>query len=111
MPVTPQRLDRVVFHKLKGLSNLDINFDDKNVTGIFGVNGSGKSTVLHAISCFYKGHSRGAETNYFTRFFKRVDGAKWVGSKMTAYMTIAGNSRPVEYKKAADRWTPRIDHL
>ena len=25
MPVTPQKLDRVVFHQLKGLMNLDIS--------------------------------------------------------------------------------------
>jgi ABC-type lipoprotein export system ATPase subunit len=109
MPVIPQRLDRVVFHQLKGLNNLDISFDDKNVTGIFGVNGCGKSTILHALACFYKGQTPGAETNYFTRFFKRVDGAKWARSRMTAYMAIAGDNRHVEYRKAADRWTPRID--
>lgn len=109
MPVTPQRLDRVVFHQLKGLMNLDISFGDKNVTGIFGVNGCGKSTILHAIACFYKASSSYAETNYFTRFFKRVDGARWVGSKMVAYMTINNQEKHIEYKKAADRWTPRID--
>lgn len=109
MPVTPQRLDRVVFHQLKGLINLDISFGDKNVTGIFGVNGCGKSTILHAIACFYKASLPHAETNYFTRFFKRVDGARWVGSKMVAYMTINNHEKHIEYKKAADRWTPRID--
>lgn len=109
MQVRPQRLNRVVFHQLKGLCNLDISFDDKNVTGIFGVNGCGKSTILHAIACFYKADSRGAETNYFTRFFKRVGGARWVGSKMTAYMTVDNHPRQIEFKKASDRWTPRID--
>jgi len=109
MPVTPQKLDRVVFHQLKGLMNLDISFDDKNVTGIFGVNGCGKSIILHAIACFYKASSANAETNYFTRFFKRVDGTRWIGSRMVAYMTINNQPRQIEYKKAADRWTPRID--
>lgn len=109
MPIIQQRLDRIYFHQLKGLVNLDISFDGNNVTGIFGVNGCGKSTILHAIACFYKASSKNVETNYFTRLFKLVDGKKWVGSKMVAYMTINNQEKKVEYKKATDRWTPRID--
>ena len=61
-----QKITSLHIDKLKGLENLDISFEDKNVTAIFGANGCGKSTILHALACIYKGISQGAETNYFT---------------------------------------------
>ena len=45
-----QTLDSVTFHKLKHLRDLEIDFTGRNVTGIFGVNGSGKSSILHALA-------------------------------------------------------------
>ena len=54
MPVTPQSLDKVSFTRLKGLHNVEISFVDKPVTAIFGVNGCGKTTVLHALACLYR---------------------------------------------------------
>ena len=104
-----QRLSSLHIDRLKGLEDLEISFEDKNVTAIFGVNGCGKSTILHALACFYKGVSRGSETNYFTRFFKRVGAAAWAGSHLTANFIIDGNPTPIIYEKSADRWKPRID--
>ena len=42
MPVRnrPQKLKKILFSKLKNLENLEISFDDKQITGIFGTNGS-----------------------------------------------------------------------
>ena len=71
------------FHKLKHLRDLEIDFTGRNVTGTFGVNGSGKSSILHALACFYRSLNPGSETNYFTRFFKRVNAEAWVDSAMT----------------------------
>ena len=51
MPVIPQSLDKVFFNRLKGLHNVEISFGEKPVTAIFGVNGCGKSTILHALAC------------------------------------------------------------
>ena len=107
--IMSQKITSLHIDKLKGLENLDISFEDKNVTAIFGANGCGKSTILHALACIYKGISRGAETNYFTRFFKRIGTAKWAGSHMTAHMLIDEHTKAIVYKKSADRWTPRID--
>ena len=104
-----QKITSLHIDKLKGLENLDISFEDKNVTAIFGANGCGKSTILHTLACIYKGISQGAETNYFTRFFKRIGTAKWAGSHMTAHMLIDEHTKAIVYKKSADRWTPRID--
>ena len=52
--VIKQSIDRVYFTQLKGLKNLSIDFGDKNVTAIFGINGCGKSTILHALACLYQ---------------------------------------------------------
>lgn len=109
MPVTPQSLDKVSFTRLKGLHNVEISFVDKPVTAIFGVNGCGKTTVLHALACLYRPASSIGEKNYFTRFFKRENGVLWTGSKLRAYFTIKNHSSFREYGKAGDRWTPRIE--
>ena len=109
MPVICQTLEKVYFTQLKGLHNVEISFADKPVTAIFGVNGCGKSTILHALACLYKPDSAIGEKNYFTRFFKRENGVSWTGSKIHAYFTIRGHSSFREYGKAGDRWTPRIE--
>lgn len=103
------KITSLYIEKLKGLENLTISFQNKNVTAIFGENGCGKSTILHALACFYKGRTAGAETNYFTRFFKKVGTAAWAGSSMTATFEVDGNSKNIKYEKAADRWKPRIE--
>ena len=108
-PVIKQSLDRVKFTKLKGLKNLDINLGDKKVTAIFGVNGCGKSTILHALACLYRPCSDIGEKNYFTRFFKKENRVTWVGSELYADFTIDGVVRNNhKYAKNGDRWSPRI---
>ena len=106
---TRQRIDSLHIDKLKGLEELDISFEDKNITAIFGENGCGKSTILHALACFYHAEDDDVETNYFTRFFKKVGGSAWTGSKMEAIFTVEGTSLHITYEKAADRWKPRIN--
>ena len=56
MPVhnRPQELKQIHFTRLKNLVNLTISFQGSPITGIFGTNGSGKSTILHALACIYK---------------------------------------------------------
>lgn len=105
-----QRLDSVTFHQLKHLRDLEINFNGRNVTGIFGVNGCGKSSILHALACFYRSLNIGSESNYFTRFFKRVGTEAWENSNMTAIFTINGSSKTIIYKKGTDRWVPRMEN-
>lgn len=108
--VIDQQLKSVTFHNLKHLRDMEIDFRDKNVTGLFGVNGCGKSSVLHALACFYRSLNSGSESNYFTRFFKRVGTEAWTDSKMTAQFTIKGADRTVIYKKGSDRWVPRMEN-
>ena len=45
-----QKLSEIHFEQLKGLKNVTFSLGEKNVTGIFGPNGCGKSTILHVSS-------------------------------------------------------------
>lgn len=105
-----QSIDSVTFHKLKHLCELEMDFSGKNVTGIFGVNGCGKSSILHAMDCFYRSLNKGSESNYFTRFFIRVNAESWIDSKMTVKFSINGVNKTLVYRKGADRWIPRIEN-
>lgn len=108
MKCVDQFLDRVHFYKLKGLNGLNISFGDKRVTAIFGVNGCGKSTILHALACLYRPCTSLGEKNYFTRFFKRENIVTWADSNLVADFTIEGKGKSIKYEKG-ERWTPRMN--
>ena len=64
MPTFALRTHKLAIERLKGIRGLDeISFEDKPLTGIFGPNGIGKSTVLHALAAAYR-TPKGAESNY-----------------------------------------------
>lgn len=73
-------LDSVHFNKLKGLNNVNIKFSD-TLTAIMGVNGSGKTTVIHALACLYQPDGNG-ENHKFPEFFVPNTDALWKGSKL-----------------------------
>ncbi|NYA15562.1 AAA family ATPase [Serratia fonticola] len=81
------RLKEIQIQSLKGISDCTITFiADKKVTAIMGMNGSGKSTIIHALACCYK--PRGAtskENNRFSDFFTPHDDNNWRDSGFTAH--------------------------
>lgn len=68
------RLKEIQIQSLKGISNCTINFPaDKKVTAIMGMNGSGKSTIIHALACCYKPRTATSkENNRFSDFLLRM---------------------------------------
>lgn len=91
---------------------MDISFEDKQITGIFGTNGSGKSTVLHALACLYQPVDDSTRRDFkFPQFFIPTTLDLWNGSKFNIeYEIIEGNTystKTKEYKKDIDRWSPR----
>lgn len=46
-----QVLKSLKINSLRGIKDLDISFEGNPVTGIFGLNGSGKTTILQTIMC------------------------------------------------------------
>lgn len=108
----PQKLKKIKFSKLKNLENLEISFEDKYITGIFGTNGSGKSTVLHVLACLYQPVKDSSRKDFkFPHFFIPTTLDLWNGSQFTVeYEMINGNAMALdakEYRKNRDRWSPR----
>lgn len=114
MPIRnrPQRLQKIQFRKLKNLENLVISLENKRITGIFGTNGSGKSTVLHALACLYQPVANSTRKNFkFPNFFIPTTLDLWNGSQFSIeYEMINGTEMVLErkeYAKNRDRWSPR----
>jgi hypothetical protein len=98
--------------KLKGVRDLqEITLDHKPVTGIFGPNGVGKSTILHALAAAYAPPGNG-RLHEFKDFFPKLTNDVWDGSHFTIEHEIRTSaSQGIEttiYRKGAvtTRWTP-----
>lgn len=106
-------LKSVFFNRLKGLKNANIIFSD-TLTAIMGVNGSGKTTVIHALACLYQPDGSG-ENHRFPEFFVPNTDALWNGSKLNVVNEITDSTgkqivQPSkEYSKTFDRWCPRYN--
>ncbi|MBP1544501.1 MAG: AAA family ATPase [Oscillospiraceae bacterium] len=106
-------LKSVYFKELKGLKETSINFSN-TLTAIMGVNGSGKTTVIHALACAYQPPVNGhGENHRFSDFFVPNTDALWKGSEFhivnerkdkKSSSTISYSRK---YEKAFDRWAPR----
>lgn len=110
----PQRIEYIEFDSLKGLHNVRIDLSGKDVTAILGENGIGKTTILQALACSFRGVASNEHTYKFVEFFKRVDGFRWLGSKFRIGISEKKGpadlvSREIIYSKAKDRWNPRKD--
>lgn len=107
-----QRLKSLSITGLRRLKNLNISFEDKDVTGIFGVNGCGKTTLLYALLCLYNQKNPAAQFN-FGNFFKKCSPTEFDDTEIIADVSYRINrdihDTNVTYKKSAgsDRWTPK----
>lgn len=108
-----QYLSTIHIDKLKGLSNVDVSFAGSRVTGLFGVNGCGKSTILHALACVYQ-PPEGSNNKGFTfpNFFPPTTLGTWSGSKfhiISSHKDGVSEYSNVKYKfeKQHDRWAMR----
>lgn len=105
------RLKSVIFKNLKGLKNAQFVFE-RPLTAIMGVNGSGKTTVIHALACAYQPPEGGKGENHkFSDFFVPNTDALWQGSefyivneRIEKDKTTILSSR--KYGKPFDRWNP-----
>lgn len=116
MPITQQVIHKLSFEKLKGISSLDeVSFDEKPLTAILGPNGCGKSTILHALACCYKPLDDTGQQNWrFRDFFTPTTDATWAGSSLDMVHSYRDGKTEIsnvktEYRKNADRWSPRYD--
>lgn len=100
-----QKLLNIHIEKPKGLKNLDILIE-KNLTAIMGVNGAGKSTVLHALACMYLPNGNG--TYYpFSFFFTPTPDSIWNGSRLSiTYFDENKQDTFTRVYKKESSWTP-----
>lgn len=110
------QIEYIYFKKLKGLHNVQIDFENP-LTAIMGVNGAGKTTVIHALACVYRPDENGkGEDHHFPEFFVPNTDALWSGSEFLVANKMEKKKQtweklPVrEYSKASDRWKPRYDN-
>ncbi|HDV8231591.1 MULTISPECIES: AAA family ATPase [Enterobacter cloacae complex] len=117
------RIKSINIEKLKGINNCPISFpEDKSVTAIMGINGSGKSTILHALSCVFKPLEKSSkENNRFSDFFTPHNENNWQDSKFSVVFrageikynggTVSFEGIAIDDKKDIiygkdKRWTP-----
>lgn len=107
-----QRLKSISITGLRRLKNLNISFEDKDVTGIFGVNGCGKTTLLYVLLCLYNQKNPALQFN-FGNFFKKCSPNEFDDTEIIADVNYRigkdTHDANVTYKKSAgsDRWTPK----
>lgn len=104
----------IKIEKLKNLDDICLNFDKKRMTAIMGINGSGKTTVLHALACCYKPQTENGENYKFSSYFTPSNYATWKDSSFVLdyKQSIAGKEElnsQTKYAKSSDRWSPRYD--
>ncbi|MEG5058561.1 AAA family ATPase [Microcoleus sp. A2-C5] len=111
MTISQQRLHKLEITKLKNVKDLCISFESKNLTGILGPNGYGKSTILHALACCFQPPNERQEDYKFSNFFLPSSDALWEGSELKIVHTYRQSSQLHEnveqaYGKSSDRWKP-----
>lgn len=113
MPISQQVLKSISITKLKNLRNVEINFQGSPLVAIMGVNGVGKSTILHALACCYKPNENPRKDYKFSEFFLPNTYALWDDSKFSITYSYRDGARFTEnaekvYQKEK-RWTPKYD--
>jgi ABC-type transport system involved in cytochrome c biogenesis ATPase subunit len=111
---TCNRTHKIAIERLKGIRSLDeVSFEDNPITGIFGPNGNGKSTVLHALAAAYRAPAHASSRNY-REFFPKLDHDVWNGTRFTVTHsgTLSGSgtftNAEEHYSKGTitTRWKP-----
>lgn len=111
MSVSQQRINSIKIQKLKNIQNLEMDFSEGPLIAIMGVNGSGKSTILHALACCYKPDKVERKDYKFSDFFLPNTYALWNDSRFTIKYSYRDGEKQYEdmeriYQKQ-ERWTPR----
>jgi AAA15 family ATPase/GTPase len=115
MAISNQKINYISIKKLKNINNLEaLPLNEKHLTAILGVNGCGKSTILHALACCYKPTETSTATKHiFSHWFTPTTDATWMGSELTLNHEWKNGKNDFcenqTFTKQVDRWTPRYD--
>lgn len=114
MDISNQFIKSINIIKLKQLENVNCSFEGHSLTALLGINGCGKSTILHALACCYQPLTTGQD-HKFSDFFLPNNFNLWNGSKFQiqySFRDNKGTDRPENikvYKKTADRWSRYVN--
>lgn len=114
MNISQQRIHALNFNKLKNLKDVEISFEPFPLTAIFGVNGSGKSSILYALLCLYRPEKKADQNFKFSQFFIHTPHSKYEGSSFELLHSYRqGKEECSEVKRnyyKDSRWNPRYNH-
>lgn len=112
MKHSQQKIKNIHFKKLKNLKEITLNLEQP-LTALMGTNGSGKSTILHALACCYKPENEELMNYKFSQFFTPTVDSLWDGSEFGLEHSYRNGKKFEEitttYSKRKDRWAPRYD--
>jgi AAA15 family ATPase/GTPase len=118
------RLEKLHIENLKGIIDFPLDFsEEKRVTAIIGMNGSGKSTIIHALACAFKpkGKQTSKDYNRLSDFFTPNRHTDWEDAHFTLEFSFDERNPPKQpqvirkkdkeifYKKQGakqSRWLP-----
>lgn len=98
-------VEKIYFKELKALSDVMISISP-TLTAIMGVNGVGKTTVIHALACMFQPNDEG-ENYKFPYFFTPSSDSLWANSELTLYYKSETGNVERKYSKKTERWSPR----
>lgn len=115
------KISRIEISRLKGIRDFHYDFGEHDVTAILGVNGCGKSTILHALACVYKPNDVSSKDyNRLSDFFKPNTDADWQGSEFKVFFEFKEQdikekarsapekrSESKSYSKNSQSWSPK----
>lgn len=117
MAVRQQRLHKIYFGELKNLRDFILDLEPHQVTGIFGVNGSGKSSIIYTLLSLFQPSDRDPNrfNHKFSQYFTHTNHTKYRGSNFEITHSFRqeqneSNNILRKYEKAADRWKPRYEN-
>lgn len=112
MAITQQHLKSINVQKLKQLENVSCFFEPSAVSAILGVNGCGKSTILHALACCFQPQNSG-QNHRFCDFFLPNNYNEWNGSSFSIDYSFRDadvvKNTSKNFKKLSDRWTRYVN--
>ncbi len=114
MSVSQQHLKSIKIKKLKNLKEVNIDFTEGPLVALMGVNGAGKSTVLHALACCYKPGEIQRKDYKFSEFFLPNTYALWNDSDFSITYSYRDGAKTHDYVERTyqkqERWTPRYSN-